>query len=81
MESVDTKDTLAYCRLCYPSGPRTSDPYNRIPLDRHMDKVNLSYVDGHVSSLKARKLIPVALPPSGSSDRVELERLWGHRLD
>lgn len=81
MESADSKSALVYCRICYPSGPRAEDPFNRVPLARHNDNVNLSYVDGHVGTLKARKLVPASLPPPDTEERKELERLWGHRFN
>ena len=77
MSDVDCVTALVYCRVCYPSGV-TNFPNNRVPMDRHTNKVNLSYCDGHVGTLRAIQLIPTTMP-SGQA-RIDLEHLWGHRL-
>ncbi|MCK5804306.1 MAG: hypothetical protein KAI66_15820 [Lentisphaeria bacterium] len=49
---------------------------NRVPMDRHGSRVNVSLCDGHVESMQARKLIPFGTP-SGQA-MIELRKLWGH---
>jgi prepilin-type N-terminal cleavage/methylation domain-containing protein/prepilin-type processing-associated H-X9-DG protein len=80
MSTGDTKSALIYCRVCYPNGPRTTDPYGRVPLDRHGDMVNVSYCDGHVDSVKARLLVPLTNPTSGQA-LTDFRRLWGHQVN
>ncbi|MBC7289451.1 MAG: DUF1559 domain-containing protein, partial [Armatimonadetes bacterium] len=70
---------LVYCRVCYPNGPRAGEPTGRVPTTRHNDGVNVSFLDGHAKWLRADKLLNI--PPGGTPERADFERLWGHRLD
>jgi len=69
---------LVYCRVCYPNGPRASDPTNRVPLTRHNEGANVGFCDGHAKWRKASELL--GLPAAGTPARTTFERLWGHRL-
>ncbi|MBT7162876.1 MAG: prepilin-type N-terminal cleavage/methylation domain-containing protein [Victivallales bacterium] len=79
MSLSDTVSALIYCRVNYPAGV-TGYPTNRVPMDRHGDRVNLAYCDGHASSAKARVLIPLSSPTSGQA-KIDFDRLWGHRVN
>jgi prepilin-type N-terminal cleavage/methylation domain-containing protein/prepilin-type processing-associated H-X9-DG protein len=80
MSDVDSVAALVYCPSCNAPGTIAGYPTNRVPMDRHVDKVNLSYCDGHVGTLKALQLIPVTMPTGGQA-LTDLQRLWGHVLN
>ncbi|MBM3475289.1 MAG: DUF1559 domain-containing protein [Armatimonadetes bacterium] len=75
----DTDSALIYCRVCYPTGPRAGEPYGRVPLERHNEGNNIGYCDGHAKWLKATTMVNI--PTAGTPERIEFERLWGHRLN
>jgi len=78
MSSCDTTDALVYCRVCSPSGPRASDPTNRVPLDRHNGNANVGFCDGHIEARIAAAMVPTPLPTG--TNLTNLQRLWGHIL-
>ena len=69
---------LVYCRVCYPTGPRAGEETNRVPLNRHNEGVNCGFCDGHAKWRKATDLL--GIPPAGTQQRIDFERMWGHRL-
>jgi prepilin-type N-terminal cleavage/methylation domain-containing protein/prepilin-type processing-associated H-X9-DG protein len=75
----DTDAALIYCRVCYPTGSRAGEPYGRVPMDRHNEGNNIGYADGHAKWLKATTMVNI--PTAGTPERVEFERMWGHRLN
>jgi prepilin-type N-terminal cleavage/methylation domain-containing protein/prepilin-type processing-associated H-X9-DG protein len=79
MSLVDSIAALVYCRVHYPTGV-TNYPTNRVPMDRHNEGVNVGFCDGHAKWRRATDLIR-AVPPAGTQDRIDFERLWGHRLN
>jgi len=78
MSMCDTKSALVYCRACWPNGPRTTDPFNRIPMDRHSKGVNVGFVDGHG---EWRPAITLINRPPGGAERRSFDLLWGHILE
>jgi len=64
-----------YCPICYSA----LYPIGQPPLDRHNEGCNVGFADGHVKWLKRTKL--VTIPAVSAPERVDFERLWGHRLD
>jgi prepilin-type N-terminal cleavage/methylation domain-containing protein/prepilin-type processing-associated H-X9-DG protein len=81
MSFTDALWPLVYCRACQPTGTGCcGDVQNRVPYDRHNEGSNIAFLDGHAKWLKATQLLTV--PPVGTSqERINFERLWGHRLD
>jgi len=75
----DTTSALVYCRVCWPNGPNATDTTNRVPIDRHNEGVNLGFCDGHAKWQKSTTLLTV--PATGTPERTEFERTWGHRMN
>jgi prepilin-type N-terminal cleavage/methylation domain-containing protein/prepilin-type processing-associated H-X9-DG protein len=74
-----TAGDLVYCRRCWPAGPNATDTYNRIPLDRHNEGVNVGFCDGHGKWMKAMTL--VSPPAAGTPEGDNFDRLWGHKMN
>jgi len=80
MVLCDSTSALVYCRACWPTGPNATDTTNRVPLDRHNEGCNVGFLDGHAKWMKSTQLLNV--PAAGTSqERIDFERLWGHKLD
>ncbi len=79
--SNPTTGDLVYCRRCWPSGPNSVDTRNRVPMDRHGGKVNMTMGDGHAETRMAVALIPPVNPAAGSAAGDAFDRLWGHLMN
>ncbi len=78
-----TSSHLVYCRIGHPTGPRPEEPIGRLPVpplqSRHNDGVTVGFADGHAKCMRGEELLNP--PAEGTQDRIEFNRLWGHRLN